>query len=55
MSTTYQIVVCAGIAPDPLPTLEPIHFRLPIDGAFIGLTGGFHGLNNPIATFAVSG
>lgn len=24
MSTTYQIVVCAGIVPDPLQTLEPV-------------------------------
>ncbi|MCU0783113.1 MAG: hypothetical protein MUF81_03520 [Verrucomicrobia bacterium] len=23
MSTAYEIVVCAGIVPDPLPTLEP--------------------------------
>jgi electron transfer flavoprotein beta subunit len=24
MSTAYQIVVCAGIVPDPLQTLEPV-------------------------------
>ena len=24
MSNSYQIVVCAGIAPDPLQTIEPI-------------------------------
>ena len=24
MDTTYQIVVCAGMAPDPLQTLEPV-------------------------------
>jgi len=24
MSTTYQIVVCAGVVPDPLQTLEPV-------------------------------
>ena len=24
MSTAYQVVVCAGIVPDPLQTLEPV-------------------------------
>jgi electron transfer flavoprotein beta subunit len=24
MSTAYQIIVCAGIVPDPLQTLEPV-------------------------------
>src|SRR5512140_199906 len=24
MSATYQIIVCAGIVPDPLQTLEPV-------------------------------
>src|SRR5574342_1248726 len=24
MSTSYQIVVCAGVVPDPLQTLEPV-------------------------------
>jgi electron transfer flavoprotein beta subunit len=24
MSTAYQIVVCGGIVPDPLQTLEPV-------------------------------
>lgn len=28
MSTAYPIVVCAGIVPDPLQTLEPGRFQL---------------------------
>jgi hypothetical protein len=38
MSTAYQIVVCAGIVPDPLQTLEPV--ALPV-GA-----GGLHSAEN---------
>jgi len=39
MNTAYQIVVCAGIVPDPLQTLEPVNFRLPIGGALNCLSG----------------
>jgi hypothetical protein len=34
MSTIFQIVVCAGIVPDPLQALEPVAFRAG--------TGGLH-------------
>ena len=38
MSTAYQIVVCGGIVPDPLQTLEPVAFR--------ASTGGLHSAEN---------
>jgi hypothetical protein len=45
MSTAYQIVVCAGIVPDPLQTLEPVATpenpeRMAV--AFRADTGGLH-------------
>jgi hypothetical protein len=49
MSTAYQIVVCAGIVPDPLQTLEPVASpenpeRTNI--AFRADTGGLHSAEN---------
>ena len=49
MSTAYQIVVCAGIVPDPLQTLEPVAMlenpeRMSV--AFGAGTGGLHSAEN---------
>jgi len=39
MSTAHQVVVCAGIVPDPLQALEPVASR---DGASqVSFTNGF--------------
>ena len=49
MSTAYQIVVCAGIVPDPLQTLDPVASpenpeRKAV--AFRAGTGGLHSAEN---------
>jgi hypothetical protein len=49
MSTAYQIVVCAGIVPDPLQTLEPVASPENLERmavAFRAGTGGLHSAEN---------
>jgi hypothetical protein len=51
MSTAYQIVVCAGIVPDPLQTLEPVASPENPESrhggiAFRAGTGGLHSAEN---------
>ena len=61
MSIAYQIVVCAGIVPDPLQTLEPVvsptglalkNEMMPPPSSIRGRVTRF---NNQIAAFAVCG